>query len=340
MQGGHLIRLGLVAAGIAAALGVAGCSDDGEERPPESRHPAAAAVRELQAAFAARDMARICEQMTPTAQRQAGEVAHGTPTTCEKDLRRAFRIIDEGGWGESGEPIVTRAVVDGPRATATVEHDEGWRANVELMRIDGVWKLAGFFGVPPKEFDLFEDRLRRYSPGEGGGQSVEVLDRDGEPCPPVRLSAQSKVAGGCVFEVTTGSVPIRMLTPFGDFRFANCSVDYRVTVSPEGDTWTTDAAFEKPNTGCSDLNPCVTERDEEEEKPWQGKLVSDGDGGYVHHMILCLRTCIGLFAGDFFMRLDRDDEGWKVETSDEGATGFKIDGELAVSGEPFDVSSG
>lgn len=336
MHGGRFLKAGLAVAGVAAVLGAAGCSSE-DNGAPESRHPAAVAVRELQQAFAARDMARICDRMTPTAQRQAGEVAHGTPTTCEKDLRRAFKIIDEGGWGEDGEPVVTRTDASGSRATATIEHDDGWRADVELMRQDGVWKLAGFFGVPPREFDLFEDRLRRYSPREPGGQSIEVVDGAGEPCPSIRRSGQSEVAGGCVFEVSAASVPIRMLTPFGDFKFANCSVDYRVAVTPQGDTWTTSVAFENPDTGCSDLNACVTEKDVEKDQPWKGQLVSDGDGGYTHHTIMCLRTCIGLFAGDFFMRLTRDDEGWKVETSDEGSTGFKIDGDLKVTGDDFDV---
>jgi hypothetical protein len=46
-----------------------------------------------------------------------------------------------------------------------------------------------------------------------------------------------------------------------------------------------------------------------------------------------MRTCIGLFTGDFVVRLVRDDEGWRVKPTDMGATGFRIDGDLAVSGD-------
>lgn len=333
MQTRPVVKAGFVVIAVAATIGsAAGCSEQDEAR--DIAHPVAAAVAQLRDAFADEDVAAICGRMTKPAQKQAGEVAHGDATTCERDLRRAFKIVEDGdGWSEE-KPVVRRVEVRGDWATAKLKHG-AWIADVPLSRERGIWKLAGFFGADPAKFERMTNawRGRPYPPATG--KPLEAVDAGGNPCPDLSDERYPMLSGGCSFKVSTESAPIRMLTPFGDFKFSDCSVEYRVLVDRSGRTASDQWDFENDEQpGCSDIRPCVGGQNY---LPWKGRLASDGDGGYLHRMDMCLRTCIGQFAGNFTMRLVRDDDGWRVEPTYQGDTGFKIDGDLAVSTLGFDL---
>jgi hypothetical protein len=130
---------------VVVAFVVGGCS--GDERASGPDDLVAVAVRELQEAFAEQDAGDICERLTRDSRRQAAQVVQGAPTTCERDVRGAFRVIAEGGWRDGEQPVVSHVETSGRRSTATVQDDEGWRAGVALAREAGrgSWPvLSGF----------------------------------------------------------------------------------------------------------------------------------------------------------------------------------------------------
>jgi hypothetical protein len=363
MQSGRLSNAALAAAAaFAMAVGAAGCSDDAEEpggaaRPAATTdaeaptpaatagveassppsHPAAATVRELQEAFAGDDTARICAQMTRGAQRQAGQIAEGKPTTCERDVRRVFAIVAAGGgWGKGAPPTVTAVDGIGDQARATIADETGWTATATLAKEGGVWKLAGFLGRPAEEFEQIEASLRRSPSPELGPEQIEMVDRDGDPCPDVSDKNHPEVTGGCTFTAAATGVAIRLLTPFGDFELAECSVDYRVSVAPPGHGWIHDVEFGGGQRDrCTEIEPCLT--DDGEHRPWQTRIVGDGEGGHLQRVVICLRTPLGSFARHHVIRLARESDGWRAEPTNQGDAGFKIDGPLTIAGDPFDI---
>lgn len=323
------VRIAVGAIALTTALGAAGCGEQDDDDP-------ATAVHELQAAFDTRDLAALCARLTKPARKQAGSVAHGRPYRCPHDLKRAFDLIEQGSeWG--GRPALGKVSGEGDRATATLAQKDGWRADVPLAKESGTWKLAGFFGAEPTEHDRIA-RTSRARPFPGGaGRPVTVVDNHDQPCGELSDARYPDVSGGCTLRVSDKKVPVRMLTPFGDFRFGNCALEYRMAVASDGRTWTYRWDFDGDSTnGCDDAYPCGSEQGA---LPWKGRLVSDGRRGYLHHVDMCLWTCIGVFAGDFVTRLVRHEKGWRVEPTDQGATGFKIDGPLAVTSRGLNIRS-
>jgi hypothetical protein len=315
-------------------VGLSACSSE----QPEGRdgQAVAADVRTLQAAFAAGDMAALCRQMTKPAVRQAGGFVHGLPTLyCERDLRRAFKILRDGGGWRATRPAVSRISARSGRATATLAHRDGkWKADVPLTDSGGRWKLAGFFGADVAEVAAIEKSSQARPFPAPRGEAVEVADVDGRACSDLSDSEYPQITGGCSFTVSDRTVPVRMLTPFGEVDFGNCAISYRVSVDASGRTWT-DRWEATTHAACSDIDPC--KEGSFDYHPWKGRLVKDGRGGYLHHMDMCLRTCIGTFVGDLVMRMVRDQKGWRVEPTDQGASGFRFDGPLAVRGKQIDV---
>jgi hypothetical protein len=319
---------------VVVAATAAGCSDEGV--PSAVRHPAASVVRELQDAFEAEDVAGICERMTLDAQDQAAAIAGDPRGSCVRDVQRAFQIVAEG-WGDAEHPMVTRVETRGLRADATVEDDEGWSAEVELAREAGSWKLDGFLGASLQESDELADDLRRLRFPERARLPIEVRQGSDEACPPVDLRDRTVVTGGCTFQVAGTDVPIRVLTLFGDLTFSDCSVDYRVATGPRGHALTTDMVFDDSGRGCAGITPCLTER--RQYLPWAGRLDPGRHSGYTHRMLMCLKTPVGLFAGEVVTRHMRGGAGWRVRPSNAGTAGFKIDGELTVSNDDFFLQS-
>jgi len=315
-----------------------------EPPPPEPRHPVTTVVHRLQERFAARDYRGVCKLMTRGAQIQAGEVAHSDPTTCPRDVRRVFGLIGAGGgWLDGDPPRVAAVRTRGRSATVTLVSGD-WRASVPFVEGSNRWKLGGFFGMRTSQLERIEKQMPREPfppPAEG---LVEVSDGDGRPCPRTSDARYPRITGGCVVHVTDKSAPVEMMTPFGGFKFGDCSVDYRMIVDGDGRTWTDEWAIEgAPESGCSDINECIREREElaHDRLPWKGRIRSDGQGGFKHHMDICLRTCIGMFAGEYVLRLTPGDTGtgWRIERDDAGTTGFRLNDSLAVEGDPLRIDA-
>jgi hypothetical protein len=336
---------GWFAAPLAALVlgSAAGCGSEEEPPPPEPRHALTQVVHRLQDRFEAEDVEGICALMARRAQTQAGKVAHATPTTCAKDVRKVLGMIDKGGgWLDADKPRVA-AVREGADPTATLAVGD-WRGEVPFVREDGEWRLAGFFGADPKRFERFERGYpRRPFPPERG--AVKVTREDGAPCGPTSDAKYPRITGGCVVRVTAKSVPVHMITPFGGFKFSDCSVDYRVYVDSEGRTWTDEWEVEGTSeSGCSDINPCIRiypDGVRVDRLPWKGRIVPNGDGGFTHRMDMCVRTCVGNFVGDLVLDLESGDAsaGWRVEQTDDGESGFLLDESMDVEGEPIEIAA-
>lgn len=320
------------------ATAIAGCGDDGDQRAAP-RGPTAMAIRDLQEAFASGNTAAICAQMTAPARRQAHAMGKGGAGGCARAVQSDLGVLAAGGLDPDEPPAIIRTQLDGSptRATVRVGDESGQQADVALIREDGAWKLAGFFGVPPMEFALLEESFRIRQPPRYDAPPVAGLDGDGQPCPRMRDRQHPAITGGCRFTVAGERIPVRVLSPFGGFELAECEVSYRVYVAPQGHTWTAEVTFgDDAAPGCGEIEPCRTE--EGLFRPWSGRFVKEDDDSFLHYMDICLRTGVGLFGGgNLVIRMARQGDGWRAEPSDHGATGFRIDGELEVSGEPFDL---
>ena len=297
-------------------------------------------------------MEGVCALVARDARKQAGEVAHGVPTTCPRDMRRAFGLIAKGGgWLEGDKPRVVEASSKSTTAAVTLAADE-WMARVPFVKEAGSWKLAGFFGLAPDAVaDVRESALDKPFPVPRG--TVEVSNDGGASCgqisnagfPEIGITREAKLTGGCMVRVAHASAPLEILTPFGAFKFSDCTVKYRVLIDGQGRTWTDKLQFSgKEGTACGDAAACArplgkTDPDYEV-LPWKGRIRSDGDGGFRHHMAACVATCIGTFAGEVVWDLAADDaaSGWRLET-ESGRTGFRIDDSLALQGDPLKISA-
>jgi hypothetical protein len=304
-------------------------------KPPpgaEPRHPVTRAVHDLRDRFDSDDFAGICVLMTQAAKLDAGKIAHLSPTTCARDVRRVFTMIrDGGGWLDGRAPHVVSVRERGSTAWATIWVD-GWRARIPFVRQGGRWRLDGFFGISSPRLKAIE-RAAPDAPFPPPGGAVEVTDSDGAACGSTSDARYPKIAGGCVARVSSRLAGVEMLTPFGGFKFGDCSVNYRVRVDGEGRTWTDEWEVEGGmQSGCSDINPCVKERTATfyDRLPWKGRIRPDGKGGFRHHMDMCLRTCVGMFVGEYVVRLEHGEDGWKVAPEDGDATGFRFTDALPI----------
>jgi hypothetical protein len=327
---------------VVGCLGVIGCGGEGSASDPQPRHPITAVVEELQASFADRDVARICRLMTRAGAVEAGNVAHSTPTTCEKDVKKVFGMIDKGGgWLDAGTPRVAAVEEDGDKATAVLDID-GWRATVPFERDDGDWKIASFIGMGAELLAAVQKDGREEA-FASRGKGVRISTYGGYTCPPLLSDAYPKITGGCEIRVSdSGPVPVEMATPYGAFKFGDCFVDYRILADEQGRTWTDEWKVEgSGKSGCSDVGPCFDQRPNGRVDllPWAGRIVAGPDGELLHRTRMCVRTCIGMFAGEFVTRLVRDGDRWRIEPTDAGATGFKLDAPLDVYGLPFQIKA-
>lgn len=369
-SGNRLVRPIVLAAAIAAALAGASCGDDEQssgsqaskdapaktttaetetdvvpsEPPAESPHPVTSDIKKLRRAFLAEDIPGICRLLTDSAKHSAGIAVHSTPTTCTKDVRKLFKVIDKGnGWEYEGMPRVTGMTVKNGRATALMSLGQRL-IEVPMAKVDGEWKLDGFFGTPRELAVSFaeEGRSRPFPAAVPenalGDTRVAVRDAEGAPCAELSDKQFPQIAGGCeVHAVSVEPLQLSVLTPFGSFDFEKCTISYRVLADRAGRTWTdTFDAVGDPNGACGDVNACFDKK--ETLLPWKGRLRSDGEGGFYHRMNACLFTCVGTFTGDFVMHLTPDAKGWRAEPLNGGTqTGFRFEGSLAIQDRGIEV---
>ncbi len=335
---------------VAVALGAASCGDDGDVRwtvpdpepivgrglPAEAQHPSAAAIDVLQRAFVERDYAQICRGITNEAAKDAGNAGHGDPTTCPRDVRRLLGMIhDGGGIRHEGKPRVVDVEASGSKAVVTVALDRRWQARVPMSKVEGSWRLSGFFGTSTVD----AERAAKEIPGNdfpaAGGAPVRATRSDGSPCPPVSEDDYPEVRGGCTVKVTGKVAPLTILTVLGDFKFDECALNYRIRIDPSGRTWTDEVQVEgnPKNVTCGDVNACY-DRAHETEVPWRGRLQTSPDGSFIHRTDMCMTTCVGGFVGELRVRLVPEGDAWRGLPIDGGGdSGLRFDNELAVRGD-------
>lgn len=250
-------------------------------------------------------------------------------------------IAGGGGWLEGDKPRVAAVRTEGVRGWVTLTSD-GWRADVPFTRASGAWKLEGFFGLGLEHLERIE-RHAPQRPFPEPERPVNVSTERGKSCRATSDADYPRIAGGCEMRVTDKSVRVEMLTPFGGFAFGECSIDYRLRIGGQGRTWTSDWAIEgTADSGCSDVEPCVVQRGQVVHfLPWKGRVSGDGDGGFVHRADMCLRTCIGMFAGEYVLELTPADtpSGWRVGPDDAGNTGFRLNDSMDATGDSLTISA-
>jgi hypothetical protein len=346
---------------LAVALVCVACGDDGSDAPegpvailpePDAESLVALAVREVQEtlqdgkdSLAVGDLRVLCARMSKVAQFQAGSMAHGSPSECEADVRKALGMIRKGGGFEHARGVrVVGVDLAGDRATATVARDVRRTTDLPFVVEGGRWRLDSFFGTPPQRAGQLAHSIERSEFPLPQGSPVRAVDgRRGHPCPSLDQATYPRIRGGCVFTATTEAVaPITIATAFGDFEFADCSMEYRVRVDRAGRTWTDAFRFQDDTpeiTGCSDVYRCPL--DEPAGKlgiakalaPLRGRIESDGQGGFVHRMSVCLKTCVGFYAGDLVVQMTREGNHWRAEAPDAqiGGSGFTIHAPFKIS---------
>lgn len=326
------------AVGVAVAvLGIAagGCDGNESSRSGQAadRHDVSEAVGAVQRAFRAGDRHALCARMDATARRQAGSVAHGSQDECPEDLGEAFDVIDAGGGIRArrhAQPVA--ATVMGDEGTATVAVEGHGSVDVPLTRGGSGWRLASFFGTPPREAEaaMARDRPAPFPPARG---AVTVTERGG-PCLPLFAEGYPQIAGGCELHASTRRLRLTIGTVFGSFRFGHCELGYRVLVDRKGRAWTDSVELRGPkgvNNGCSDVRGC--ENSASEPLPWEGRISMTGDGDVVHRMNVCLDTCIGFYLGPLTVEMSRrPGRGWRADATRAavGATGLRFDGAIEV----------
>jgi hypothetical protein len=295
---------------------------------PQERRQIATAVDEVQRAFVAGDMRRLCGRMTATAKAEAGLFGHDVRESCPKDLRQAFHVIDlGGGMRHRGQPRVARAEISGDRATAFVELG-GRTGAAPLVERAGRWMLAGFVGLPASEGQRLDERAKATPFPAAGAQSIEAVDADAKPCS--RFDATARDAD-CPFSVRGARVAISILTVYGDFTFGDCEIELYSAVDGEGRTWTWfDAGGgQQARWSCIDVDPC-DEGIPDEAVLWKGRLRSDPRGALVHEVDACVRSAVGYFEGRLSMPLARAGESSRQPpaTYAVGDSGLELDGPL------------
>jgi hypothetical protein len=314
--------------------GLVACGSSPER--PEPNHPLTDVVHRLQDRFEADDDAGVCALMSKSAADQAGNVGHKSPTTCARDVRRVFGMIESGGGWLDGEKPRVVSIEEGDVASATVEMD-GWRGQVPFVKEGGGWKLASFFGMEPKQFEHIQDAYPS-KPFPRPGRPVTISDSGHNLCPPLSDAKYPRITGGCLIEVSQRSVPVEMLTPFGGFKFDDCNFRYRVHVDGQGRTWTDRWEADGANEGgCADLNSCYRLPDEirVDVLPWKGRIRSDGRGGFTHNVDMCLRTCMGLFAGEVAFKFAGGANDWRLKPADANDTGVRFNGSMSIESDPL-----
>jgi hypothetical protein len=308
----------------------------GQGLPPEVDHPAATAIDELQQAFVKRNYGQICAGITREAAEDAGKAAHGSPTTCTRDMRRLFGMIrDGGGWRHEGAPRVIEVENDGSDAVVTVALERRWKARVPMTKVEGRWKLSGFFGTPLAGAERVAQRIPATDYPEVPGKPVRATKVDGTPCPALLEDGYPLIDGGCTIRVSGRIAPVTILTALGDFKFDDCSLEYRIGVDLRGRTWIEDfeVGGDPRSVACGDVNACYVKA-LNAEVPWRGRIRRDSEGDLVHQTDMCLMTCVGSFIGDLRVRLVPDDDGWRGEPIDGGGdSGLRVDNALVMRGE-------
>jgi len=341
---GPVLARDIRVSGLAVMVAVAALASDGCEDAPRAERGAAFSAREIQRAFAERRYGDLCALLTRRAQVLAGSSGHQVPSRCERDVRARLTEVRVGAGWRTDPPRVIGATVDGSRATVLLRPARGGRLALPFAREGGVWKLDGFFGS--------HDGLAKRFPATAATDTIASDNRtriaatggaNRRPCRRVRRKAFPVLRGGCIIRFAT-SAPARfdVTTIFGDFVFARCDVEYRIRVEGDGRAWVDVFEAHEPagadQPGCGDVNRCFVDPDDpspdhDDMLPLPGRLGAVKAGRFALRTDVCLRTCIGVYAGrlellsparPLLRRMD-------ARRSPVGASGFSIAGRFVTA---------
>jgi len=324
---------------VAILLLTACSSDDSADQAPR----VLAALDAVQRAFTNGDLDAVCARLSVAAKNEVGEIAHGQPTACARDLRRFRRMIAKGsGWDSAGSPQPEGVTVHAGGATVLAELRD---RSVDLPFVEegGRWKLESFMGTPKARTVGHEIAVRRASfpEADGSGVRASTSGQGRSPCFEFYVGDFPEIgSSACELNVIDGEVALDVVSSFGQFRFGVCTVDYTIRADGQGRTWS-DVWFDSLGlefSGCGDVEECLTE--DGTEIPWRGRLREEGPGRLLHVMDVCFRTCVGYFKGRLASRLVRRAGRWKAWTVDSsvGRSGFHLTGGAPL--EPHSVDFG
>lgn len=144
---------GLAAAAAAAILVAwpgAACGGGGSAE----REQIETAVRDLQRAFASEDSERVCALLSRDARKHVESMGHDPPGQpsgpCDFDVYMFYEGVQKArDWKKRTARGIRDVDVNGARATATIEFEDGQTASLPLVRERGAWRIDALYGGIP-----------------------------------------------------------------------------------------------------------------------------------------------------------------------------------------------
>jgi hypothetical protein len=143
-------------------------------------------------------------------------------------------------------------------------------------------------------------------------------------------------AGGCVLKAESKrkGIDYTVVTPFGSVPFAPCGSSFTARIARTGDAEGTIGVLIDTLRGdgsgepCGDLQFCIVPGTAIQ-RPWNGVVHLDKQGGAYMDVNVCLDTCMGWFEGKTRFELDRVDGTWRIRARKAmvGDSGIEMDGE-------------
>lgn len=167
--------------------------------------------------------------------------------------------------------------------------------------------------------------------------AVTAWDASGKrptPCPAIDAGDPRKLRGGCEVEMDTRGIAIVIRSVVGDMPFGTCFYSFDMRVDGSGRTYLEEIAVGGPSP-CNDMKPC----DNDDPKPWRGRIEAAPDGRLSHVVDACFDTCMGQFVGELRLGLERVDGRWTL-TADRaltGSSGYQIDGSWRTEQRDLDI---
>lgn len=138
----------MATAACVAACAFTACGGGGEGSAEHEQIEVA--VQDLQHAFAEQDTERVCALLSRAGRKQIEAMGHGSSGPCYFDLYMFIEGVRKApDWRKRTAREVRDVVVDGDRATATVEFEDGQTASLPLVRERGSWRVDALYGGIP-----------------------------------------------------------------------------------------------------------------------------------------------------------------------------------------------
>jgi hypothetical protein len=273
--------LGGMALACVVATTSIGCGDE-----PDVGEEVGAALEEIREDFDAGRIASACARMTVAAScleklRLLRERAQPSTSSLRSGRRDVLDVRSERG-----------------RATVAVTFSERVGGRLRFIRRSGEWRLA--------DIGLKADLTRlRWKPAMVADRdpSLQEIPRRCPLITRVRHHGRDPVHGGCVLRFASDDMAIIMLTAFGDFTVARCSMRFDFhTASNTFGTLADDIDF--GGTGiCTKARPCA-DGETGLRYPWQGDDLAGSLSVGLHlRFDLCINTPLGRARGMLHYRL-------------------------------------